>query len=93
MPSTAKKEKLGAATNIRAKVTSKGQITLPVALRKRLGVKAGDSVVFKAKGNEVVMTPQRDDSVFSKYRGIGTPGIGPGKKAVLDWVREIRGEL
>jgi AbrB family looped-hinge helix DNA binding protein len=93
MPLTAKKAKVGVVGSIRAKVTSKGQITLPVALRKRLGVKAGDSVVFREKGNEVVMTPQRDISAFSKYRGMGTPGIGPGKKAVLDWVREIRGEL
>ena len=93
MPSTAGKEKLGGILTSRAKVTSKGQITLPVALRRRLGVKPGDSVVFMAKGNEVMMVPQRDGGAFEKYRGIGTPGIGSGKKAVLAWVREIRGEL
>lgn len=82
-----------ATVSSRAKVTSKGQITLPVALRKRLRIGAGDSVLFKAKGNEVVMVPQRRASVFEEFRGWGTPGIGPGKKAVLDWVRELRGDM
>ncbi len=33
----------------------------------------------------------RSKSPVEKYRGIGTPGIGRGKKAVLRWVRELRG--
>jgi hypothetical protein len=30
-------------------------------------------------------------SPFEKYRGIGTPGIRRGRKAVVRWVRELRG--
>jgi len=30
-------------------------------------------------------------SPFEKYRGIGSPGIAHGKKAVVGWVRELRG--
>jgi len=82
-----------ATVSSRAKLTSKGQITLPVALRRRLRIEAGDSVLFKAKGDEIVMIPQRRASVFEEFRGWGTEGIGSGKKAVLDWVREFRGEL
>ena len=39
--------------NISAKVTSKGQITLPKELRKSLGIKPGDRVSFQKteKGN------------------------------------------
>ena len=81
------------ALTSRAKVTSKGQITLPVALRRRLGVKPGDSVVFRTRGKDVVLGMEQEEDVFEKYRGIGTPGIGAGKRAVLDWVRDIRGEL
>ena len=77
----------------KAKLTSKGQITLPSALRKRLGVRAGDTLVFETKGKDLVVSPQRRGSVFEEFRGIGTAGIGRGKKAVLDWVREVRGEL
>ena len=31
----------------RTRVTSKGQVTLPVALRRRLAIKAGDDLVFE----------------------------------------------
>ena len=30
-----------------AKITSKGQITIPIAIRKLLGVKEGDKVLLK----------------------------------------------
>jgi antitoxin PrlF len=40
-----------------AKVTSKGQITLPAKLRAELGLKPGDRVDFhRAKGGKVEMT-------------------------------------
>ena len=29
-----------------AKVTSKGQVTIPIAIRKRLGIKNGDKLLF-----------------------------------------------
>ena len=76
-----------------AKITSKGQITLPKEVRDELGVRAGDGVVFHKQGNKVVITGRRKGSVFEEFRGIGTPGIGSGKKAVMRWIREVRGEL
>jgi len=38
-------------------VSSRGQITLPAALRKRLGIKNGDVVILEARGNEIVLKP------------------------------------
>ena len=38
-----------------AKVTSKGQITLPIAIRNLLGVKEGSKIVFFEKNNEIVI--------------------------------------
>jgi antitoxin PrlF len=93
MPATLRKSSRAATVSIRAKLTSKGQITLPISLRKRLRIGAGDSVLFKAKGDEVVMVPQRRASVFEEFRGWGTEGIGSSKQAILDWVRELRGEM
>lgn len=75
------------------KVTSKGQITLPKRVREELGVTAGDRVQFQRQGNRIVIAREHRKSVFEEFRGIGTPGIGSGKKAVLRWVRDIRGEL
>lgn len=61
--------------NVVAKVTSKGQITLPAELRKALGLKAGDTVKFRKNesGNyELVAKPLR----FEDLRGI-VPYDGP----------------
>jgi antitoxin PrlF len=74
-----------------AKLTSKGQITIPREIRRRLGVKAGDKLEFEENGNGVQVTAVRKESVFEKYRGIGTPGIGSGRKAINKWLRELRG--
>ena len=38
-------------------VSSRGQITLPAALRKRLGIKSGDVVILEDHGNEIVIKP------------------------------------
>jgi len=36
-------------------VSSRGQITLPASIRKRLGIKGGDVVILEERGNEVVL--------------------------------------
>jgi antitoxin PrlF len=75
-----------------AKVTSKGQITIPREIRRRLGVRTGDRVLFEESEGGVKMTAVRKESPFAKYEGIGNPGIGKGRKAIQRWLRELRGE-
>lgn len=38
-------------------VSSRGQITLPAALRKRAGIKEGSAVIIEDRGNELVLKP------------------------------------
>ena len=38
-----------------AKVTSRGQITLPLAIRRKLDVKEGDKVVFYEENGRIVV--------------------------------------
>ena len=38
-----------------AKVTTKGQVTIPISIRKRLGIKNGDKLLFIEKPDGVVM--------------------------------------
>ena len=38
-----------------AKVTSRGQITLPLAIRRQLDVKEGDKVVFYEENGRIVV--------------------------------------
>jgi antitoxin PrlF len=75
-----------------AKVTSKGQVTIPREVRRRLGVRAGDRLLFEEDGDGVRVTAVRKESAFAKYAGIGNPGIGKGRKGVRKWMRELRGD-
>jgi AbrB family looped-hinge helix DNA binding protein len=41
--------------DVAAKVTSKGQVTLPKQVRDALGIKQGDDVIFRVEGNRAVL--------------------------------------
>jgi antitoxin PrlF len=43
------------AMDIAAKVSSKGQVTVPKAVRDALGIKEGDEVVFRVEGDRAVL--------------------------------------
>jgi AbrB family looped-hinge helix DNA binding protein len=89
MPATAKKP---LAPSFRAKVTSKGQITVPVEIRKSLGVKPGDHLRFEQQEGDVRVMRDVEENVFEKYRGIGGfPGMGKGREAIVAYFREMRG--
>lgn len=56
-----------------AKMTSKGQITVPKAVREKLDLGPGDKVLFVQRGNEVVVsnaesTARRIEEDSSVYR-------------------------
>jgi AbrB family looped-hinge helix DNA binding protein len=75
----------------KSKITSKGQITLPIAIRRRLGLMEGDQVVFDVDDSGVIrLQPDRGESRFEKYRGTGAGDL----KSIEDvhrWLRELRG--
>jgi len=43
-----------------ARVSSKGQVTVPKAVRDALGIKQGDEVVFRVEGNRAVLARTPD---------------------------------
>jgi antitoxin PrlF len=43
-----------------ARVTSKGQITVPKAVRDALGIQTGDELVFRVDGNRAVLARTPD---------------------------------
>jgi AbrB family looped-hinge helix DNA binding protein len=73
-----------------ARITSKGQITVPQEIRRVLGVRPGDRLIFEDDGKIIRVRPMRTKSPFAKYRGIGNPGMPSGLKAVIRSVRQIR---
>lgn len=75
-----------------AKITSKGQITVPSQVRQALGVTTGDRLAFEQHESGMRVVPIRTESPFERYRGIGNPGMGSGRRAILKALRELRGE-
>jgi antitoxin PrlF len=43
-----------------ARMTSKGQVTVPKAVRDALGIEQGDQVIFRIEGNRAVLTRTPD---------------------------------
>jgi AbrB family looped-hinge helix DNA binding protein len=79
------------AQSYRAKVTSKGQITVPVEIRRSLGVKPGDNIRFEQQEGGIRVVKDADENPFEKWRGIGITGIGPGREGLMAYMRELRG--
>jgi antitoxin PrlF len=73
-----------------SKLSSKGQVTVPQAIRRRLGVRAGDRVEFAVEGGQVVLNPARGgEDPLAKY--VGALGAFPGgKREIQRWLRRLR---
>ena len=74
-----------------AKIATKGRVTIPRAIREALGVQAGDRLLFEEDKGGIRVTPVPSTSPFSKYRGIGNPGIPSSRKGIKRSLREMRG--
>lgn len=67
-----------------AKVTSKGQVTVPKVVRDALGIKEGDEVVFRVEGNRAVLARTPDFLDLA-----GTMSV-PAAKRNVAWDEVIR---
>ncbi|MEE2777766.1 MAG: AbrB/MazE/SpoVT family DNA-binding domain-containing protein [Acidobacteriota bacterium] len=69
-------------------ISSKGQITVPVAIREALGLKPGTTVIFELVGSKVVLEkkPPLDHPVDKIF------GILAVDRPVDDLIDEMRGQ-
>lgn len=78
-----------------AKVTSKGQITIPSSIRKLLSIKDGDKVLFVQEGSKVIMTNASMNALLElqeSFKGIADELGVKTEQDVVDMVKEIRAE-
>jgi AbrB family looped-hinge helix DNA binding protein len=55
-----------------ATVSSKGQVTLPAALRAKLGLAAGSKILFFERKGEIVIRPEPPmESFYGMLKGAG----------------------
>ncbi len=70
-----------------AKVTSKGQVTVPKAVREALGIEEGDEIVFHVEGNRAVLAKTAD---FLSLAGSVTVPAAKCNAAWDDVIRKTR---
>ena len=78
-----------------AKINSKGQVTIPMEIRRKIGVKEGDTVLFIQEGNKIVIinasiNPLRE--VQEAFKGAAEEQGIKNEQDVVDMVKEIRAE-
>jgi antitoxin PrlF len=72
-------------------ISSKGQVTVPLEIRNRLGLKQGDRVEFVVENDRTTIRPARPpENPFVKYVGALPAFSGVGE--VNAWVRALREE-
>ena len=78
-----------------AKVTSKGQITSPIDIRRKLGVKEGDKILFVEEQGRVIMMNSSMDALRKAQAAFTGEAERLGLKDeqdVVDLVSELRRE-
>lgn len=74
-----------------SRVSSKGQVTIPLEVRTRLGLRTGDRVDFVFEGEKTVLRPARHHTnPFREY--IGALPCFRNIDEINAWVRELRGD-
>ena len=72
-------------------ISSKGQITIPLEIRNRLGLKSGDRVEFVVEDNRTTIRPARGpENPFLKY--VGALPAFSNVREVNAWVQSLRDE-
>jgi AbrB family looped-hinge helix DNA binding protein len=65
------------------KISTKGQVVLPISVRRRLGLQPGDSLDVNAEGERIVLTPHKKRKtkgkiVIDPVTGFPALTLGPG---------------
>ena len=79
-----------------SRVTSKGQVTIPVEMRRKLCVKEGDKVVFIEEGNRIIIAnaamvalKEVQDAFAGEAERLGLRD----EQDIVDMVKEVRREM
>jgi AbrB family looped-hinge helix DNA binding protein len=70
-------------------ISSKGQVTVPIEVRHRLGLKEGDKVEFVFEDGRTVLRPARiEENPFTAYLG-ALPAFSS-LEEINAWIRDLR---
>jgi antitoxin PrlF len=76
----------------KAKVTFKGQITIPKEIRDALNIEEGESVIFAIEGDHAIMKPFKKKSILDFYGSLPATRAYPGTEAIRKEIRKKLGK-
>jgi AbrB family looped-hinge helix DNA binding protein len=76
---------------MKATLTSKGQITIPIEIRRRLGLKPGQQLDFDKDAPFLKAVKVVDESAWKEARGIARKRLPTA--STKDWLDETRGHV
>jgi AbrB family looped-hinge helix DNA binding protein len=76
---------------MKATLTSKGQITIPLKIRERLGLKPGQQLEFDETAPFLKAVKVVDQQAWEKVRGMGKKRLPA--ESVTDWLEHTRGPV
>lgn len=71
-----------------AHVSSKGQLVIPVTVRKKFGIEAGSRVKFVEEGKRLVLVPETPTVKLKTIKGVR--GLTAGRPTVNELHRDCR---
>ena len=78
---------------LRSKITSKGQVTIPREVRRALRLEQGDSILFRVQGGRAYIEPSGSAMSFAEDEGMWREGRGLSWDEINAQVREMRGDI
>ena len=79
-----------------ARISVKGQVTIPIAIRKTLGLKEGDKVIFAEKDGNIILINSNRLAFEELQRGMVGEAERVGWKSeqdVVSFCRQVRQEM
>lgn len=77
-------------TPMKATLTSKGQITIPAPIRRRLGLQAGQVLEFDENVSYLKAVPVFDEEEMRSVLGCAAGALG---RTSAEWLEETRGPV
>ena len=76
---------------MKATVTSKGQVTIPLAIRERLGIQPGQVLEFDEAAPILKAAKVVNERAMRKVLGSARKQLA--EKTTLEWIEEVRGPV
>jgi AbrB family looped-hinge helix DNA binding protein len=78
-----------------ARLSGKGQVTIPIGVRRKLGLRSGDKIVFAEQGGSIVLLNSNHLAWRELQEGFAGAAAEAGwssEQDVVDFCREVRQE-